>query len=271
MVLKLVLVLCYIALATCTVFEYRDKVLTKIAWYESLQDCVTSGVGTSKIRQVRAIALLLGIWGLTLLVLFAIAPILRLVLRSMRLREEAAAEKAWNEARIERERIEKDRRETDERRALARKEWLKENRIKLYYHTICGITAVMREGDYLAATVHREREEANGTTNRAAQVLLSRFTFTFVNEQGAALIDSKTRFDSIRNRKVAGWIADLHTLVKKHKVELIQNKDIFVPWISGAVIPMQLQLDIIENWHPGKSLYEELIGKQAPAKYQPLK
>jgi len=186
-----------------------------------------------------------------------------------RKRREEDDKRRWEQERAERER----RQMENAQRAEARKQWLAENKPKLYYNSVCGVTAVLRPADYAAAQRETGRYRRNGFWEKDNVLLPVRDTFVFVTKQGREMIDTNTGSYFVSRYKVAGWISHLDDIVEKGGVELVRAEDVFVPWVNETLISFKQQAETLQNCssfilRPG--MYYEMIETQAPVELQPL-
>lgn len=156
------------------------------------------------------------------------------------------------------------------RRAEARKQWLAENKPKLYYNTVNGVTAVLRPADYIAAQKKTERSRRDGFWDKDNVLLPVRDTFVFVTKQGRDMIDVNTCSASVGRYQVAGWVSQLDDIVEKSGTELVRAEDIFVPWVNETLILFKQQGETIHDCVQIELEYR-LVEAQAPAELQPLR
>ena len=203
------------------------------------------------------------------LLLFPIAPILWIVLGHLDAKEEKRQDEQYRQYRKE-ERAEREQKEQENaRRTEARKQWLAENKPKLYYNTVSGVTAVLRPADYTAVQKNTELSRRNGFWEKDNVLLPVRDTFVFVTKQGREMIDANTGSDFVGRYKVAGWISKLDDIVEKSGAELVRAEDIFVPWVNETLVPFKRQSEIMHDCvHTGSHYH--LVEAQAPAELQPL-
>ncbi|MDP2641717.1 MAG: hypothetical protein Q8P21_00250, partial [bacterium] len=134
----------YIVFAT-TVFRFQRQVVMKAYWYRKVHYHLLDRWGAQWLhRDVGSFVLFLLVLLPIALLLFQIAPILWIVLGHLDAKEQKRRDEQDKEYR-ERERAERERiQQENARRCEARKQWLAENKPKLRYNTVSGVTAVLR-------------------------------------------------------------------------------------------------------------------------------
>ena len=172
--------------------------------------------------------------------------------------------------RLEQQQAEQEARKRENaRRCEARKQWFAENKPKLYYHTVNGVTAVLRPADYLEAQKQTERSRRDGFWEKDNVLIPVRGTVVFVTKQGRETVKANTGTDFVGHYKVAGYISKLYEIVEKSGAELVRAEDIFVPWVNETLVTFNEQVEILHNCvHTGTHLH--LIEAQAPDELQSL-
>lgn len=164
-----------------------------------------------------------------------------------------------------------ERRNEDLRRAIARKQWLDENKPKLYFNTVSGVTAVLRPADYTEA--QRRTELARISEYWPSQTVLMpiRQTFVFVTKTGEETIQKGVDRggNSVRRYKVAGLLASLHEIAYAGGAILEKKEDIFVPFVNESLMSFSGQAALIQDGFDKASVLT-LIESQAPAELQSL-
>ena len=258
----------YVLVTATTVFRFRRQVAMKTNWYRNLYYRLVVQAPSPQLEGVGKTILFVVRVPLTLL-FFTIAPILWFVLGYLDAKEQKRrdeADKAYREKeRAERERVQQE----NSRRCEARKQWLAENKPKLYYNTVNGVTAVLRPTDYADVQKQTERSRRNGFWEKDNVLLPVRDTFVFVTKQGREMIDANTGSDFVGHYKVAGYISKLDDIVEKSGAELVRAEDIFVPCVNETLVPFKQQSETMHDCvHTGSHYH--LVEAQAPAELQPL-
>lgn len=262
--------LVYVLVTATTVFRFRRQIVMKSRWYRNVHYHLVGRWEAQQLQWIGVLVLFVFVLLPVTLLLFPVAPVLWIVLGHLDAKEQkrrAEQDKQYREKeRAERERIQQE----NARRAEARKQWLAENKPKLYYNTVSGVTAVLRPADYTDAQKQTERSRRNGFWDKDNVLLPVRDTFVFVTKQGREMIDANTGSDYIGRYKVAGWISQLDDIVEKSGAELVRAEDIFVPWVNETLIPYKQQSETMHDCvHTGSHFY--LVEAQAPAELQPLR
>jgi hypothetical protein len=231
----------YVLVTATTVFRFRRQIVMKSRWYRKVHYHLTDRWEARQLQWIGTIVLLVLVLLPITLLLFPVAPILWIVLGHLDAKEQKRrdeADKAYREKeRAERERVQQE----NVRRCEARKQWLVENKPKLYYNTVSGVTAVLRPADYADTQKQTERSRRNGFWEKDNVLLPVRDTFVFVTKQGREMIDANTGSDFVGRYKVAGWISQLDDIVEKSGAELVRAEDIFVPWVNETLVPYKQQ------------------------------
>ena len=154
--------------------------------------------------------------------------------------------------------------EENERRVLARKDWLATNKAKIYFHTIDGITAALTEADYEKARVVTRDALTDGRWDRNYMMFSTR-TYVLVTVRGKEVISSHAQ-GKYAEAKISGFRSALDRLKREYNVELIDAKDIFVPWTRE-----ETSIDImLARKGNDLTLYTELVESQIPTELHPL-
>ena len=255
--------LIYLVWMGWTAFRFANK-LAEDQWYSNIHWYRIGMIGRFRFYPFRyplrlACLAISYLFAVPLFILFRIGDYLDWKENKERRKREAEASKQAQERRRQTE-------ETNQRRTLSRRQWLSDNKPKLYFNTVSGVTAVLRPVDYESA----KRQTQNARTNElwAHNVLKPvRETFTFVTKSGGELIESNYHF--ARTYKVAGWLSDLCELCQATECSLVRDETIFVPWVNETLVSFQEQDQIFRSCH-GQASAAELIDKQAPVELQYL-
>lgn len=265
--------LLYVLLTATTVFNFQRRVVMQTRPYQRVRYHLIDRWAARPPRQVGTLVLRLLVLPFIALALFPFALVLWFVLGHLDAEErkrQAEAEARLQEVYRTKAQYERSQRDAENRRrAEARKKWLTENKFKLYYNTVNGVTAVLRPADYASAQARTARARRNGTWEKDNVLLPQWETVVFATQQGRELIDANTGSDYIRRYKVAGWPAELDDIVKQGKVELIRADDIFVPWVNETLVSFKQQERLLHDCvNYGK--YCNLVEMQIPKELQPV-
>lgn len=265
-----ILSLVYVLLTAHIVFRFRRQIVMKSRWYRKVHYRLIDRWEARQLQWIGTIILLVLVLLPITLLLFPVAPILWIVLGHLDAKEQKRRDEA-DKAYREKERAEWERvQQENARRCEARKQWLAENKPRLYYNTVNGVTAVLRPADYADAQKQTERSRRNGFWEKDNVLLPVRDTFVFVTKQGREMIDANTGSDFVGRYKVAGWISQLDDIVEKSGAELVGAGDIFVPWVNETLMPFEQQKDILHDCvHTGS--HYNLVEAQVPAELQSLR
>jgi len=192
-----------------------------------------------------------------------LAPILWIFM----VRSEAQKRKEQvKQARIAREK--KDR--ENERRTDLRKQWLAENRPKLYLNTISGITAVQLPADFEAAKEETRAAIYNGFWERD-NLRPYRETLLFVTKQGYELMAKSAGCDPAHAiGGMTGWMSELDVIARAANIELVHAEEIFVPWVNETFLSFQEQRNILNARNVNACTQYHLVERQMPKELLPV-
>lgn len=201
---------------------------------------------------------------------FSVAPFLWLCFKRVAFLKKKEDERRENVQRglmeeAERRRVE--RLAENNRRAEARKQWLSENKPKLYLNTIDGVTAVLMPQDYEAVVKQTAINHRNGFWDKENVLYPAPNTIVFVTKQGQETLRRSIGRDARCN--TAGLLSQLDEIVEAGNVELVRDENIFVPWVNETLIPFAEQRAVILQCYL-RGTFEGLVEAQAPADLQPL-
>jgi hypothetical protein len=262
-----ILTLVYVLLFANTVYLFYMGIVVKSNWYERLRHHLIDKWSDPLVRITGTILMLLLFVLPVMLSALSIAPVLWVYLRHM----DAERVKRWEKEYLERERYrraeEEERNQENERRAKARKRWLADNKPRLYFRNLLGITAVLRPRDYEAAQKETAISRRNGFWERENILIPVSETFVFVTKKGKELIDSNTGSDSVSKYKTSGWLSQLDDIVEQGGVEMVRADDIFVPWVNESLVSFPEQKEIFKD-RAKTGTYYSLVETQAPKELQ---
>ncbi|MCR4279170.1 MAG: hypothetical protein NUV78_00300 [Candidatus Zambryskibacteria bacterium] len=159
----------------------------------------------------------------------------------------------------------------------ARRAFLREIRFtvsppKLYFNTVNGVTAVLRENDYVKTRKLTYDTRLDGKWTEAKVLVPAKNTFVFATEQGRAVITHNTGGNYTERYQVVGYPSQLHEVAKRIGASLIRDERIFVPWVNESILHFNEQNRLIQDpsMEVHRNLFHHLIELQAPEELQPL-
>lgn len=227
------------------VFRFWTEVFEKSDAYKSVCNLLVDRWDAIPIRQIGSVICLFWIIPMIFL-LFLVAPILWIVLGVLDAKKKREKDE---ENRQRRERIQSEvqlGREKQIRIRNARQKWLEENRgnLVVYYNTMGGVTAVLTPKDYESVKVETERRKLNGLWSKEGVLVLSAKTVVFATAQGMELARSNYFLKpGCTSSFTPHWRSQLDHL----GVKMVHMSDIFVPFVSEAVIPFDLQSRVLRD------------------------
>ena len=261
----------YIIVTWNVVSRFNVEVVSKTRLFEFLRYHIADKWESSQLSTLGGLAFSLTIGLATRILLLATAPILWVIL--------GYRDHLWELSQVENRKLraEKERRKQDKiilennRRREARRAWAAEHKLKLFVHTIDGITTVMTPDNYKKACEWTERVRLNGKwphENLLCPTNQECPSYVFVTHQGNELIKENIGASGMRY-KVAGLMSNLHDLKKEWEVIPITAPNIFVPWLNETIMSFDEQRRFFPDGAT-RDMTDTLITKQFPKELRPL-
>src|SRR3989344_563683 len=151
----------------------------------------------------------------------------------------------------------------EKRRTFAREQWLRRNKLCLYFNIIDDITVVMTRDEHEQTVQRTSDMRLDGKWAHEHLLMPAPNGFVFVTVNGRRNIDERTADTMISHYKVAGTVSELRKLVKFYDIECVRDLEIFVPWVNQKYVSFCEQARCTVNG-ASRTVASEIILKQFP-------
>jgi hypothetical protein len=158
------------------------------------------------------------------------------------------------------------REQKNQKRAKELEKWLGVNQVVVYFNTIAGVTAVLREKDYDRAVKLTEDMVCDERWKNDNVLAPVHPTFIFYQKGGLHTFEAYKPGFNVEHY-TCGWLSKLHRMAKDKNIRLERKENIFVPFVNESALPFEQHC---QHCSGTTNLTKALFVEQLPSELQPL-